>query len=132
MTDILLQAKQQLLAPAALDESHLQQILHGMLSHQVDAADLYFQSVRHEGWVLEDGIVKEGSYNADRGVGVRAISGEKTGFAYANDIALPALEAAANAPAALPVRVRIISTGMESQPAAGALQRCQSTGFPVP
>ena len=70
MTDILLQAKQQLLTPAELDENHLQQILHGMLSHQVDAADLYFQSVRHEGWVLEDGIVKEGSYNADRGVGV--------------------------------------------------------------
>ncbi len=97
MTDILFQAKQQLLTPASLDENQLQQILHGMLNHQVDAADLYFQSVRHEGWVLEDGIVKEGSYNADRGVGVRAISGEKTGFAYANDIALPALEAAANA-----------------------------------
>ncbi len=97
MTDILLQAKQQLLTPASLDESQLQQILHGMLNHQIDAADLYFQSVRHEGWVLEDGIVKEGSYNADRGVGVRAISGEKTGFAYANDIALPALQAAADA-----------------------------------
>lgn len=96
MTDILLQAKQQLLTPAELDENHLQQILHGMLSHQVDAADLYFQSVRHEGWVLEDGIVKEGSYNADRGVGVRAVSGEKTGFAYANDIAFNALETAAN------------------------------------
>ncbi|CAM3791779.1 metalloprotease TldD [Parendozoicomonas haliclonae] len=97
MTDILSQAKQQLLAPAALDENHLEQVIHGMLGHQIDAADLYFQSVRHEGWVLEDGIVKEGSYNADRGVGVRAISGEKTGFAYANDIALPALEAAAGA-----------------------------------
>ncbi len=97
MTDILLQAKQQLLTPASLDESQLQQILHGMLNHQIDAADLYFQSVRHEGWVLEDGIVKEGSYNADRGVGVRAISGEKTGFAYANDIAMPALQAAADA-----------------------------------
>ncbi len=97
MTDILSQAKQQLLAPAALDETHLEQVIDSMLGHQVDAADLYFQSIRHEGWALEDGIVKEGSYNADRGVGVRAISGEKTGFAYANDIALPALQAAAGA-----------------------------------
>ena len=97
MTDILIQAKQQLLVPYSLDENHLEKVIGGMLGHQIDAADLYFQSVRHEGWVLEDGIVKEGSYNADRGVGVRAISGEKTGFAYANDIALPALEAAAGA-----------------------------------
>ncbi|WP_281646638.1 metalloprotease TldD [Parendozoicomonas sp. Alg238-R29] len=97
MSDILAQAKQQLLAPSALDEGHLEKIIHGMLGHQIDAADLYFQSQRHEGWVLEDGIVKEGSYNADRGVGVRAVSGEKTGFAYANDIALTSLEAAAGA-----------------------------------
>ena len=97
MTDTLAQARQQLLAPNALDESHLEQIIHGMLGHQIDAADVYFQSIRHEGWVLEDGIVKEGSYNADRGVGVRAVSGEKTGFAYANDITMPALEAAAGA-----------------------------------
>ena len=97
MSDILTQAKQHLLAPSTLDETHLEQVMYGMLSHQIDAADLYFQSTRHEGWVLEDGIVKEGSFNADRGVGVRAISGEKTGFAYANDIELSALEAAAGA-----------------------------------
>ena len=97
MTDILTQAKQQLLTPYSLDENHLEKVIHGMLGHQIDAADLYFQSVRHEGWVLEDGIVKEGSFNADRGVGVRAVSGEKTGFAYANDIALSSLEAAAGA-----------------------------------
>lgn len=97
MTDILSLAREHLLAPSSLEEKHIEQVLHGMLGHQIDAADLYFQSSRHEGWVLEDGIVKEGSFNVDRGVGVRSMSGEKTGFAYANDIELVALEAAAGA-----------------------------------
>src|SRR6185437_6374227 len=60
-------------------------------------ADLYFQSSYSKSWVLEDGIIKGGSYNIDRGVGVRALSGEKTGFAYSDDIVLPALEQAAKA-----------------------------------
>ncbi len=68
MTDILSLAREHLLAPSSLEEKHIEQVLHGMLGHQIDAADLYFQSSRHEGWVLEDGIVKEGSFNADRGV----------------------------------------------------------------
>lgn len=57
-----------------------------MLDHDNDFADLYFQLAQHESWVLEDGIVKEGSYNIEKGVGVRAISGEKTGFAYSDEI----------------------------------------------
>ena len=61
----------------------------------MDYADLYFQSTYSESWVLEDGIIKEGSFDIDRGVGVRAMSGEKTGFAYADDIVMPALEQAA-------------------------------------
>lgn len=82
---------------AGLDESQLARVLESMLGHKVDNAELYFQSVRHESWGLEDGIVKEASYNADRGVGVRAMAGEKTGFAYSEEIALPALERASSA-----------------------------------
>jgi TldD protein len=90
-------AKQLLLAPAGLTEQQLQRVLGQVLGFAVDNADLYFQSVRHESWVLEDGIIKEGSYNIDRGVGIRAVSGEKTGFAYSDDILLPALDQAAEA-----------------------------------
>ena len=60
-----------------------------MLSHHVDYADLYFQYSRAEGWALEEGIVKSGSFNIDQGVGVRAVSGDKTAFAYSDDISMP-------------------------------------------
>ena len=70
-------------------------------SHRVDYADLYFQYTRSESWSLEEGIVKSGSFNIDQGVGVRAVSGEKTAFAYSDDISLPALEAAAQATRAI-------------------------------
>ncbi|WP_075182948.1 metalloprotease TldD [Pantoea sp. 1.19] len=70
----------------------------GMLSERrLDYGDLYFQSSYHESWVLEDGIIKDGSWNIDQGVGVRAVSGEKTGFAYADQITLMALEQSARA-----------------------------------
>lgn len=75
----------------------LQTYLERIHQHQVDFSDLYFQGSRHETWVLEDGIVKEGSFHIERGVGVRAISGEKTGFAYADEITPKALGAAADA-----------------------------------
>lgn len=90
-------ASRVLLEPAELSDRELQKVLGTALGQSVDYADLYFQSARHESWVLEDGIIKEGSYNIDYGVGVRAISGEKTGFAYSDDIILPALEQAAMA-----------------------------------
>lgn len=77
---------QSLLAPSGLTEDHLQQHLNNICQHQIDFGDLYFQSSRHESWLLEDGIIKDGSFNIERGVGVRAISGEKTGFAYADEI----------------------------------------------
>ena len=86
-----------LLEPAGLSEHELQRVLGNVLGHAVDYADLYFQSSRQESWVLEDGIIKEGNYSIDYGVGVRAISGEKTGFAYSDDIILPALQQAATA-----------------------------------
>ncbi|MCL6415219.1 metalloprotease TldD [Aestuariirhabdus sp. Z084] len=97
MTDILETAKQSLLLPAGLSENNLQQVLDSMLGRTLDAADLYFQSSRQESWVLDDGIVREGNFNVDSGVGVRAISGEKAGFAYSNEIILPALQQAAGA-----------------------------------
>src|SRR5690606_32254273 len=90
-------ARQDLLEPAGLTDNDLQTVLSNVLGHSIDNADLYFQSTYSETWVLEDGIVKGGSYNIDRGVGVRAMSGEKTGFAYSDDIVMPALDHAAAA-----------------------------------
>ena len=75
-----------LLTPFGLDESHLARALAEIRAHRVDDADLYFQTTRSEGWSLEEGIVKTGSFSIDQGVGVRAVSGEKTAFAYSDDI----------------------------------------------
>ena len=74
-------AHRRLLEPGGLDDTRLADALGRMLGNQVDAADLYFQSSRHESWVLEDGRVREGSHNIEQGVGVRAMAGERTGFA---------------------------------------------------
>ncbi|QNP47748.1 metalloprotease TldD [Diaphorobacter aerolatus] len=79
-------ARQLLLEPFGLDESHLTRALAEIRAHRVDDADLYFQYTRSEGWSLEEGIVKTGSFSIDQGVGVRAVSGEKTAFAYSDDI----------------------------------------------
>ena len=79
-------ARQLLLEPFGLDETHLARTLAEIKTHQVDEADLYFQYTRSEGWSLEEGIVKTGSFSIDQGVGVRAVSGEKTAFAYSDDI----------------------------------------------
>ena len=90
-----------LLAPYALDSGRLQAVFGQILAHRVDYADLYFQYTRSESWSLEEGIVKSGAFNIDQGVGVRAVSGEKTAFAYSDDISLTALEAAAQATRAI-------------------------------
>jgi len=90
-----------LLTPSGLGENDLQSVLDQLMGHAVDSADLYFQLSHHEAWVLEDGIVREGSHNIEQGVGVRAISGEKTGFAYSDEIMLPALSEAAQAARAI-------------------------------
>ena len=94
-------ANQVLLAPYALDANRLESVFGQILAHRVDYADLYFQYTRNESWSLEEGIVKSGSFNIDQGVGVRAVSGEKTAFAYSDDISLTALEAAARATRAI-------------------------------
>ncbi len=84
-------ARGALLAPAELEDRDLDRVMDQLLGAEIDAADLYFQSSRLESWVLEDGIIREGSHNIEQGVGVRAVSGEKTGFAYTDEILLPSL-----------------------------------------
>jgi TldD protein len=90
-----------LLQPAGLDEGHLNKTLSSMMRGGVDYADLYFQVSRQESWTVEDRIIREGSFSMDQGVGVRAVSGEKTGFAYSDELMLPALEQAAGAARAI-------------------------------
>lgn len=90
-----------LLNPFDLTESDLSRTLGAMLTHQVDYADLYFQYSRSEGWSLEEGVVKSGSFHIEQGVGVRAISGERTAFAYSDDIQRAALDQAAQATRAI-------------------------------
>ncbi|MBM3356888.1 MAG: metalloprotease TldD [Betaproteobacteria bacterium] len=94
-------ANEVLLAPYALDANRIENVFGQILSHRVDYADLYFQYTRSESWSLEEGIVKSGSFNIDQGVGVRAVSGEKTAFAYSDDISIAALEQAAHATRAI-------------------------------
>ena len=90
-----------MLEPAGLDESNLSTTLGSMMQGGVDYADLYFQVSRSESWTLEDSIIREGSFNLDQGVGVRATSGEKTGFAYSDELVMPALQQAAGAARAI-------------------------------
>ena len=96
MTNHLELASNSILAPVGLSVDDLGNVLSRALGPSIDSADLYFQNSRHESWVLEDGIIKDGSFNRDQGVGIRAISGEKTGFAYSDQLLTPALMAAAS------------------------------------
>ncbi|AKJ32228.1 metalloprotease TldD [Caldimonas brevitalea] len=101
-------AKSLLLDPFGLDEAKLAQALRVIGEHRIDDADLYFQYTRSEGWSLEEGIVKSGSFGIEQGVGVRAVAGEKTAFAYSDDISLEALLDAART-------VRTIAAGGQSR-----------------
>lgn len=86
-----------LLNPASIDESRIEKLLNSIKTKHVDNADLYLQSLSSESWYLEDSEVKGGSYSIDKGVGIRAVSEDKTGYAYCDDILLSAMERAANA-----------------------------------
>src|SRR5262245_27922521 len=99
--DPLDSARSAILAPAALDEDRVAGVLGEVMGHAVDYADVYFQAVREESWSLEDGIVKDGAHSIDRGVGVRALAGERTGFAYSDEVVLPALLESARAARAI-------------------------------
>jgi len=111
MTDSLTLATESLLSPAGLQSSDIGQLMSRLLSQNIDYADLYFQYSRQEGWSLEDGAVKSGSRSTDQGVGVRAVSGEKTGFAYSDEFLLPVL--------------------IQSAAAAGAIARAGASAPPV-
>ena len=114
-------ARRLLLEPFGLDETHLSRALAEITAHQVDDADLYFQYTRSEGWSLEEGIVKTGSFSIDQGVGVRAVSGEKTAFAYSDDISEASLLDAART-------VRTISAAARHRPGQGAAPRRSRAG----
>ena len=101
MTDTFKLVTDTLLAPAGLETSDIDRLMGRLLSQDIDYADLYFQYSRQEGWALEDGAVKSGSRSTDQGVGLRAVSGEKTGFAYSDEFVLPALAQAADAARAI-------------------------------
>ncbi|MCU7814410.1 MAG: metalloprotease TldD [Candidatus Thiodiazotropha sp. (ex Rostrolucina anterorostrata)] len=118
MSDLIQIAQQTILAPVGLVEQDLDRMLGELTGSGVDAADLYFQSSRLESWVLEDGIIKEGAHNIEQGAGIRVISGEKTGFAYSDELQLPTLLEAARA-------ARAITRG-------GADQSVRIAGMPMP
>jgi TldD protein len=89
-------ARQAILTPANIQDSDIEKLMNHLLSANVDAADIYFQSSHTESWVLENGIVKEGHHSIEQGAGVRAVSGEKTGFAYSDRLEIPVLLEAIN------------------------------------
>jgi len=111
---VLEDAERALLAPAALDRPALDRVLASIHTHEVDFADLYFQHSQFESWSLEEGIVKSGTFSIDRGVGVRAVAGERQAYAYSDDISAAALHEAA-------VAVRAI--GRQGQSAVAPLAR---------
>jgi TldD protein len=101
MNDLIAIARSSILSPVGLGDADLDRLLSGLSSSAVDAADIYFQNGRLESWVLEDGIIKDGTFNIEQGAGLRAVSGEKTGFAYSDELQFPALEQAARAARAI-------------------------------
>ena len=115
--NLLKLAQATLLTPFGLDVPDLAKVFGTIMRHEVDYADLYFQYSRAEAWSLEEGIVKSGSFNIDAGVGVRAVSGEKSAFAYSDDIGMAALDTAA-----LAVRA-IAATGQNGRRKAVKLRR---------
>jgi TldD protein len=101
MSETLALAEQRLLAPGGLDRADLVKVLDHLMGSAVDAGDLYFQHATREAWSLEDGLVRNATHSVEQGVGIRAISGEKTGFAYADEIVLPSLMQASTAARAI-------------------------------
>ena len=101
MDSLIAQAERRLLAPGGLAAADLDRVFAQLMGPSIDAADLYFQHSRSESWILEEGIVKDGNHSIEQGVGVRAIAGEKTGFAYSDEIVLPQLLEASRAARAI-------------------------------
>jgi len=125
MTNALELAEQQLLAPGGLSHTDLHKVLSHLMGPSVDSGDLYFQHTSHEAWSLEDGLVRSGTHATEQGVGIRAISGEKTGFAYADEIIMPSLMQASNAARA------IAQHGAQGQVKAWSRQNPQALYLPA-
>ncbi len=119
--DPLAMARDVILRPAGLDESGIERALGTLLGAEIDGGDLYFQVAREEHWTLEDSTVKDGSHSIESGVGVRALAGERTGFAYSDEIVPEALLQAARAARAIARNGRIASTQAWKQVAAHRL-----------
>lgn len=119
------QVHQQLLLPVGLEQANLEQALSLTMQRGVDFADLYFQQSRQENWFLEDSIIKDGGYHIEQGVGVRACSGEKTGFAYSDDLSLPALLDAAKAARAISRQGQDHSLSLPKQHSQAALYQAE-------
>lgn len=125
MANALELAEQQLLAPGGLSHTDLHKVLSHLMGPSVDAGDLYFQHTSHEAWSLEDGLVRSGTHATEQGVGIRAISGEKTGFAYADEIIMPSLMQASTAARA------IAQHGSQGQVQAWSRQNPQALYLPA-
>jgi TldD protein len=97
LSDLLNEVQGQLWGPSGIELGQVEALMGRLMSPSVDIGELFFQRQKSQSWSLEDGIVKDGSFSVDQGVGVRAVSGEKTGFAYAEDIVMPALHSATEA-----------------------------------
>ena len=121
MTTPLDLAKATLLDKPGLNDSVINKVMDRLLSRQIDAADLYFQYSRLESWILDDGIIKEGNHNIEQGAGLRAISGEKTGFAYTDELSTNALLDAASAARAIAHHQQDSHFALKSQRNAKAL-----------
>jgi TldD protein len=101
MDSLIAVAERRLLQPGGLAANDLERVFAQLMGPSIDAADLYFQHSRSESWTLEEGIVKDGSHSIEQGVGVRAMSGEKTGFSYSDEIVMPQLLEASRAARAI-------------------------------
>jgi TldD protein len=128
MTQPLELARQTLLDAPGLNERALAQVMDKLLSRQIDAADIYFQYSRLESWVLDDGIIKEGNHSIEQGAGLRAVSGDKTGFAYTDDLVLPQLLEAADAARAI---ARAGQSGSEMITARGGVPQLYAAVNPL-
>jgi TldD protein len=119
--DCLPYVREQLLGPAGLDLTQLEQMMGRLLKTRLDYADLYFQLSRQESWSVEDGIVKSGAYSVDQGVGVRAVIGDKTGFAYSDRIERRAIEDAVDAARAISRQQGSAQVGVTNETATQSL-----------
>jgi TldD protein len=137
MTDIVLeQAQARLLAPTGVAVRDLERVLNDLCGRQIDLADLYLEMTRSEAWSLEDSIVKEGVHSIRQGAGVRAVSGEQTGFAYSDDLTVPALMAAARTARAITRQgqardIRVAAQAEFSPALYAAVDRCSKSRSPT-